>query len=448
MDIPTTPAGRQFAAWFSAFNSADYSEIDKLHVPFEKVPFETSGILMFRYQTGGFDLIKIEESNNTKLVGLLKERESDQFARFVMEVEEVPPHLVATFGLHGIPRPAEHAIARMAQSDLVVALGTKLEADAAADKFAGAVMVAKDGIPIFSCAYGLADREKKIANKLGTRFRNGSMNKMFTATATLRLVQDGAVSLSDPVGKFIPDYPNKDVAKVTIEQLLTHTGGTGDIFGPEFAAHRLELRTHSDYVALFGARAPLFEPGSQFRYSNYGFELLGAIIEGASGQDYYAHVHDRVFVPAGMTSTGSLPEEVIAKEISVGYIRGGKSELQPNTETLPYRGMAAGGGYTTVEDLLHFANALMSHKLLGARHLQLMTTGKVAMGAEKYAFGFGDIDAALPWRHFGHSGGAPGMNGDLRIYPELGYVVAALANIDPPAATRISSFIGNRLPSN
>ncbi len=113
------------------------------------------------------------------------------------------------------------------------------------------------------------------------------MNKMFTATAILRLVQAKRLALDTPVGKVLTGYPNKNVAtKVTIHHLLTHTGGTGDIFGPEFDARRLELRTLQDYVKLYGARDLTFEPGARWEYSNYGFLLLGAMIEKVTGKSY------------------------------------------------------------------------------------------------------------------------------------------------------------------
>jgi CubicO group peptidase (beta-lactamase class C family) len=86
----------------------------------------------------------------------------------------------------------------------------------------------------------------------------------------------------------LPDYPNRDLASaVTISELLSHTGGTGDFFSPEFNKHRLDLRTHEDYTKLFGGRLVRFEPGSRFEYSNYGFIILGAVIEKVSGQSYY-----------------------------------------------------------------------------------------------------------------------------------------------------------------
>ena len=106
---------------------------------------------------------------------------------------------------------------------------------------------------------------------------------MFTGVAVLQLAQVGKLRLDAPLNTYLPDYPNKALAsKVTIHQLLTHTGGTGDFFGPEYDGHRLDLRTIGDYVARFGSRGLEFEPGSRWEYSNSGFILLGAVIERVS----------------------------------------------------------------------------------------------------------------------------------------------------------------------
>ena len=122
------------------------------------------------------------------------------------------------------------------------------------------------------------------------------MNKMFTAIATLQLVEAGKLSLDKPIGTYLPDYPNVDVAsRVTVRHLLTHTGGTGDIFGPEFDANRLTLKEHTDYLKLYGTRGPDQTPGSEFEYSNYGFVLLGALIEKVSGVTYYEYVKEDDF---------------------------------------------------------------------------------------------------------------------------------------------------------
>jgi D-alanyl-D-alanine carboxypeptidase len=451
VDAPKTPAGEQLSAWLAAFNSGDRAQMEELLTHFkDRGDREVNGMLGFRERTGGFGLKKIEESAPLRVSGLMQERDSDQFARFTVDVEAEAPHKITRFDLNAIPRPMEFPIERMSQSDLLAALREKLDKDSAADKFAGAVIVAKDGKVIFKGAYGMADREKKIPNTLETRFRIGSMNKMFTATSILQLVQAGKIALTDPLGKYLTDYPNKELAsKVTIQQLLTHTGGTGDIFGPEFDAHRKDLRTLQDYVNLYGKRNVEFEPGSRWEYSNYGFLLLGVVVERVSGKSYYDYVSENIYAPAGMTASGSLTEDQSVANRSIGYMHFGGSGLQPNTDTLPYRGTSAGGGYSTVEDLLKFANAVTNRKVLDDKNTELLTTGKVntARGV-KYAFGFMDDDTDGTMRHFGHGGGAPGMNGDLEIYPQSGYVIAVLSNLDPPAATRISDFVCNRLPKN
>jgi D-alanyl-D-alanine carboxypeptidase len=445
--FPDTPAGHQAAAWLQAFNNGSfesYQEFMQKNFPTRKS--DPARAARFREMSGGLDLMKVEESAPAKLTFLIQEKLSDQFMRVTFEVEPAERHQITRLEIFGIPRPAEFAIPHLSDTELVAAVKQKVQADAAADRFAGTVLLIHNGKPIFSQAYGFADREKKIPNKLDTRFRIGSMNKMFTAVATLQLVQAGKLALNEPFGKYLTDYPNKDVAsKVTIHHLLTHTGGTGDIFGPEFEKHRLELKTLQDYVKLYGNRELEFEPGSQWRYSNYGFLLLGVLIEKVSGQSYYDYVRDHIYKPAGMTGTASEPEDQVVANRSVGYMQGDSGHWEPNTETLPYRGTSAGGGYSTVEDLARFANALQKNKLLNAEYTTLLTTGKVDAFGGKYAYGFIDL-MENGTRCFGHGGGAPGMNGELSICPGPGIVVAILSNLDPPAASRVANYTTSRLP--
>jgi len=338
---------------------------------------------------------------------------------------------------------------RLTESEALAALETFVREEASADRFSGAVLVARDGEVLFSDAYGLADREQKIPNTLRTRFRIGSMNKMFTAVAILQLVEAGKVDLAAPLGMYLTDYPNRDVAEqVTIHHLLTHTGGTGDIFGPEFDAHREELRTLADYVDLYGDRGPEFEPGTQWSYSNYGFILLGAVIEAVTGRSYYDYVREHIYEPAGMTGTGSLPEVQAVPDRAVGYMDpSGGTDWRPNTDTLPYRGTSAGGGYSTVEDFARFADALLNHELLSPDSTELLITGKEEIGPGiGYAYGFEDHRDVDGNGWVGHGGGAPGMNGDLRIYLPSGYVLVVLANLDPPIAQRVADYLDARLP--
>jgi D-alanyl-D-alanine carboxypeptidase len=447
------PSFRLFRAWLAAFNSGDrrrYARFLKRSFP-SRLHFLNQEMGL-RELTGGFLLRRLGRMSATWGSGWLQERDSDQFVRFLLTVAPGTPRKILTLMLVPQPRPAEFPIARLTEAEAIAGVEAQLLKRAAADRFSGAALVAKDGRILFSSAYGLADRERGIANTLETRFRIGSMNKMFTSVAALQLVEAGKLALDDPVGRHLPGYPNRVVAsKVTVRHLLTHTGGTGDIFGPQYDRNRLQLREHSDYVRLYGSRPPRFEPGSVFEYSNYGFVLLGAIIEAASGMSYYDHVRQNVFLPAGMTSTDSLPESEHVPNRSIGYMHPyfGARSWQPNTGWLPWRGTAAGGGYSTVGDLAHFADALTSHKLLSPGSTELLLAGKIELGyGGKYAFGFVDSrdESGNGW--VGHGGGAPGMNGDLRIYPKSGYVVVALANLDPPAAQRITDYLDPRLPTS
>jgi D-alanyl-D-alanine carboxypeptidase len=337
--------------------------------------------------------------------------------------------------------------ATAADSAFVAVLRARLEAATQADEFSGAVLITRNGHTVFEGAYGLADRERNTPNALSTQYRVGSMNKMLTAVAVLQLVQAGRLRLDATLGTYLPDYPNADVAsKVTLHHLLTHTGGMGDIFGPQFTANRLELRDPGDYVRLYGTRGLQFTPGTQWVYSNYGFMLLGAVIERVSGLRYDDYVATRILAPAGMMATGAAPEDSFVPSRSLGYMWQGGA-LVSNAPTLPYRGTPAGGGYSTVADFARFATAVRQHKLLDPTHTALLIGGKITMGQSivKYAYGFIDRVQAGK-RLVGHGGAAPGMSGELSFEPGGGYTVVVLSNFDPPAAARIEAFILSSLP--
>jgi D-alanyl-D-alanine carboxypeptidase len=349
----------------------------------------------------------------------------------------------ARIELPATPEPSsavDLVLHRMTEADALAALSNRAQELAGTDAFSGAVLVARDGDALLEDAWGLADRKTGTPNTPDTRFRIGSMNKMFTAVATLQLVEAGKLALDDTVGKHLPNYPNEGIAsKVTVRHLLTHTGGTGDIFGPEFERNRLRLRQHSDYVNLYGSRELRYEPGTRYEYSNYGYILLGAVIEAVSGASYYDHVRDNVFDTAGMTSTGSLPESENVPNRAVGYMRSGDAWV-PNTDTLPWRGTAAGGGYSTVGDLMRFAQALGSGTLISKATLA------EAISQQQNEYGYGFTVGREPVPNYGHGGGAPGMNGDLRVFPQLGYVLVILSNQDPPAASSLADFFTLRMP--
>lgn len=444
--LPPTPAGRVLAAYLEALNSGTREKLEtfvQAHRPDR--PGALDIMLDLRWNTGGFDVYSVESSQPLNIQAVLHEREGNEsYNRMSVMVRDGEPAVITQISLNVIPPPAGAPVPeRLTQQAAVAAWISEIDKATSAGKFSGVWLWSKNGKAISSGARGKADRESGIDNTLNTRFRMGSMNKMFTAVATLQLVEKGKLSLDDSIGKILPDYPNATVAsQVKVRHLLSHTGGTGDIFGPEFDAHRLELKTLHDYMRLYGARDLRFEPGTKWEYSNYGYLLLGVLIEKVSGKSYYDFVAENIYNVVGMTNTGSEPESVEVFNRSKGYMRD-QFEIVSNESTLPWRGTSAGGGYTTVDDLMKFAEALMSNKLLKVETLSEATRPQFTSASYGFGFQIGKPDEA---RTYGHSGGAPGMNTILRVYPESGQSVIVLCNLDGPSASRMGDWLHARMP--
>jgi CubicO group peptidase (beta-lactamase class C family) len=320
---------------------------------------------------------------------------------------------------------------------IVQDLRSSLNEVVARDRFSGAVLLAKNGTILFEQAYGFADHAFNARNRLDTKFNLGSMGKMFTAVAILQLVQKNRLSLNDVLVKVVPDYPNAEVAsRITIHQLLTHTSGLGDFFGKAFQdTPKNKFSTIAAHLPLFVDKPLLFEPGTKWSYSNAGFIVLGLVIEKVSGQSYYDYVREHIFKPAGMINTDNYFIDADIPNLALGYITAGTGAASsgPRRTNLYFlqRGASAGGGYSTVEDLLRFADALQTHKLLNKEHTDLAMTGKVATGraGAKYAYGL-EEQFQNGVRIVGHGGGGPGINSNLDMYPRAGYAVAVMSNYD------------------
>lgn len=443
--FPDTPAGRAARTFVEALNQGDaatYSSFMQASDPAAAVPPEA--FIGFRRQVGGFDLIRIDAATQTRLTALMKQRTSDSFATLVIEVDPGAPHQVRRAGLDRRDRPADIAAPdRVSDQELVRLIDAKLDAT---PDFSGAVLVMREGRLLFAAARGQADRTRGVRNTLQTRFRIGSLNKMLTAVAVLQLAQAGKIDLDAPLATYLPAYPNRDLAtKASVRHLLTHTAGAGELFTPTFEENRERLRDVADIVALYGDRAPEFAPGAAFSYSDYGFVLLGRVVEVVSGQSYDDYVDDHILVPSRMRRTGALPESTPVPGRTTDYVMVG-DRYEPTTDALPYRGTSAGGGYSTVGDLAAFAAALSSGRLLGPAYTRLMTTGQVATDdGERY--GFGIFDYSRPgWREIGHNGVAPGLNAELRILGDGKVVIVVLTNVAPPGrASGLSTFIKARL---
>ncbi|HEY5096129.1 MAG TPA: serine hydrolase domain-containing protein [Candidatus Eremiobacteraceae bacterium] len=281
--------------------------------------------------------------------------------------------------------------------------------------YSGTVLVAKAGAPFFSRAYGSASVEYGVANTMQTRFNISSIGKLFTHVAIGQLLQQGKISESDTIGKWLPDYPNQAAKAVTIAQLVDMSSGIGDFFTPKFARTPPgEFRSLEDYLPAFATDPLAFPPGTGNLYSNGGYLVLGLIVQKASGENYYDYVARHIFAPAGMTHSGYPFADDVMRGRATGYSRPAPGEPAHTTIFVePARGSSAGGAFSTAGDLLNFATALRSGGLLDPRWTKWMLP---------------------PGSSFGVAGGTAGWNAFLDMESDTDYTVVVLANIDPPAA--------------
>ncbi len=317
-----------------------------------------------------------------------------------------------------------------------------------ADNFSGAVLVAKNGQPIFEYSFGFAIKEKQIPNKIDTKFNIGSMNKMFTGVAIAKLVEEKKLNFQDLIGKYLKKYPKKVAGKVTIHHILTHTEGFPSYFNKKYIVSRSKLKTINDYLELFKDESLLFEPGEKYQYSNSGYIVLGAIIEAITKQTYENYVKENIFKIANMGDTGlfELDDPSLANGYTFRkpYSHEVSKTRRNNMEELPQKGNPAGGGYSTCLDLLKFAQALLGNKLLSPEMTKLVLTPKEKVGTKEgqtlyYGYGFQILDVGDGHLRFGHAGGFAGVNGRLDMYPWRNLIVVVLSNYDEPAAFRIAN---------
>lgn len=334
--------------------------------------------------------------------------------------------------------------------------------------FAGTVLIAKGDKVLFAHAYGLASREYGVSNTIDTKFNLASAGKMFTSVAVGKLVEEGKIAFSDPVSKYLDSswLAPAVAAKVTVANLLDHTSGLPDYFGPAFFDRSRTLFANLDnYKTLTAHLQPTFPPGSRFSYSSTNFILLGAIIEKVAGEGYWQFVRQAVFDPAGMTQSGALDLEEVNHDYAQGYAKLPPPPPPPRGFAQPqdFRGTAlamaaaersvtehgfqwrnnifmhvvkgepSGGAYSTAPDLLRFANALASGRLISLSTLSLMTAPKPNVSG--YAYGFQLMDGG-----FGHTGGFPGVSTVVIIYPD-GYRLIVLSNVDAGSAIADAELI-------
>lgn len=342
-------------------------------------------------------------------------------------VEEQAPFYLAGIGLRP-PQQQTSTGKKLSDREMVEDLDDFLKKVSAADVFSGAVLLAKGDNVLYEKAFGEANKDFKAPNNVNTKFNLGSMNKMFTSVAIAQLVESGKLSFDDSLAKFLPDFPDKEAAeKIKIKHLLSHTSGLGSYFNRAFMeSSRARYRTVDDFLELAKTEKMQFEPGTKWQYSNTGMLVLGKVIEKASGQNYFDYIRENIYKKAGMTNSDAYDLDSVNPNLAVGYEKNFTEQgavFRNNIFMHVIRGGPAGGGYSTVGDLLKFARALQSGKLVGKEYVKMLTTAKPELKSPDYGFGFG-----IESESFGHSGGFVGISSQLIIFTNSDYTAVVLSN--------------------
>ncbi len=313
-----------------------------------------------------------------------------------------------------------------------------LETEASKGLFSGTVLVTRHGKIIIKEAYGMADAENQIPMNANTKINIGSINKAFTAVGVMQLVDAKKIKLSDKIVDYIPELKANMADEITILNLLEMKSGLGSYWDSKlFLSQLASLRNMEDYVPIIAEYELNAKPGTQRAYSNSSYELLGVLIQRVSGTSYYDYVQEHIYKKAQMTQTDAYERDSKVVNLAQGYSKykegeemgeaSGITKKRPFVynvnDRFPVKGTAAGGGYSTLDDLRRFVLALVGNKLLSKVSTDLVVNHfrKEKQKSKTYSV----------------RGGSSGINASVYYDLESDHMIIALSNFDPPVASEV-----------
>ncbi|MEZ4702967.1 MAG: serine hydrolase domain-containing protein [Rhodothermales bacterium] len=314
--------------------------------------------------------------------------------------------------------------------DAATQVDALFEAYAGADTPGLSVLVIKNGEVRYRKAFGMANLEEAESATPATNYRLASVTKQFTAMATLMLVEEGRLSLDTRLTELFPDFPPYGHA-VAVRHLLSHTSGLLDYEDLIPDSATVQVRDRDVLASMTRQDSTYFEPGSRFRYSNTGYALLAMIVETVSGQRFADFLHDRLFVPLGMTGTVAFEEGVsTVSHRAYGYTQAGASFVR-NDQSLTSAVLGDGGIYSSVDDLYAWHRALDGGKLVrpGLMEQVFMPAENTQHDGAGYGYGWfvGRYDGrASVW----HTGSTVGFRNAVERFPRERLTVIVLSNRD------------------
>jgi CubicO group peptidase (beta-lactamase class C family) len=321
-----------------------------------------------------------------------------------------------------------------AQSTIAIEIDAELSDLVQQQSFTGSVLIARDSEILLSKGYGLADREKNIPNTPETRFRLGSLTKQFTAMAVMILQAQGRLDVQDQVCNYIADCP-ADWQGITLHHLLTHTSGVRDFTSMSgYAVTQGTPSAPEETIARFKDQPLDFQPGARWRYSNSGYVLLGYVIEQASDQSYERFLQKNIFEPLEMRNTGYDHND---NSLATGYANI-VNEARYIDMSIPY---AAGGLYSTVEDLYRWDQALNTEQLLPQELIDLIFTPHSPTDLDtSYGYGW-EMGTLNNHRVDFHGGNIEGFATEIRRYLDDRVTIIVLSNQQDLLVNKITDSI-------
>jgi CubicO group peptidase (beta-lactamase class C family) len=421
--LPDSSTGRAASAVLDAIEKGDDAAVRLFLKEFCTEDFrnafpEAAHIRVFRQthdEMGKFDVIGAKKAGPTEAEIVIRSQATGRRLRLRFQLESPDSARISSLMMEPVKEAKRFSS--------LEEFGAYLDKAAEENRFSGAVLVAKDGRPLLRKAYGMASKRYSAPNTVETKFNIGSINKIFTKVAVHQLVEKGKIGLDDRLGKYVQGFPEEISERVTVRHLLEHKSGMGHYWNEKYEARVARLRTVEDFLEIIRDEPLLFEPGTSDRYSNSGYTVLGAIVEKASGLDYYEYIRRHVCGPAGMTNSDHYELDGPVRDLATGYTNqnpdGSQGEgYERNTLYQALKGSPAGGGFSTLDDMLKFDLFLKEGKF----------------------FEDSESDAARMFRRMGGlgvAGGAPGCNAILESDWERGYTVVVLSNYDPPTAEEL-----------
>lgn len=408
-------------------------------------------LLKLHQQSGGLDPVEVRPATGEQpLVVIARSRRGDRLVRLQMGLDAATRDQLAGFAVSRWFDSTASTLTGRAPGETdreaVAAIRDEVERRAKAAEFSGVVLVAKKDRVLLHEAWGVADAEQNVPVTVDSAFHLASVGKMFTAVAIGQLVRQGKLAWDDPVGKILPDFPDRKIADaVRVRHLLTHTAGMGTFFwSPGYDSEHV-YRNATEEIEVYREETLAFEPGARWRYSNAGYSLLGAIIEKVSGMSYLDYIRRNVLRPLRMGATDTNEPGEVAGNAAILYTQSendplGLEDFQSNRKIRASHATGFGDGSATAMDLFRFARAYRRDRLPGGVRVADLTREKVPDGGPGgMLFGYGVVERTINGQLVrGHSGGG---RSDVQMIWDGEWTVVVQTNRTPPSATMLMNEI-------